>query len=98
MESIFVNIAVTSLVNFLAVHAEKVLKWFCKKDVPRISAIIDGYFYPQISLKINGTGGQSHVSTLGVRNSDELNYGRVLRNCEPKLNNYLRTSQILCSY
>jgi para-nitrobenzyl esterase len=61
-----------------AMTADRILEAAGKRDVPRFSPTIDGYFFPESPVAIFAEGKQAHVPLLAGWNSEEANARAVL--------------------
>lgn len=67
-----------SLTALRAMPADKLLEAAGKRGVPRFTAVVDGYFFPQSPVAIFAAGQQAHVPLLAGWNSEEGNARAVL--------------------
>ena len=85
----------TSLAALRALPAQQVLEATGKKDAPRFSPIVDGYFLPRSPSEIFAAGEQAHVPLLVGWNSQEMAYQALLGPAAPTVANYTATVQKL---
>ncbi len=82
------SIGASTLAAMRAMPADKLLEAAGKPGVPRFSATIDGYFFPESPVAIFAAGKQAHVPLLAGWNSEEQGARSVLGRDEPTLENY----------
>ena len=84
-----------SLAALRAMPAEQLLEAASKPGLPRLSPIVDGYFFPKSPFEIYGAGEQAHVPLLAGSNSEEAGYFSVLGREKPTVENYRSALQKL---
>ena len=82
------GIGAPTIAAMRAMPADKLLDAAGKPGVPRFSASIDGYFFPESPVAIFAAGKQTHVPLLAGWNSEEQGARSVLGRDEPTLENY----------
>lgn len=82
------SLGAKTLAELRAIPADKLLEATGRRDAPRFSSTIDGYFFPKSPLEIFAAGQQAHVPLLAGWNSEEMNYRALLGGEQPTLENY----------
>jgi len=82
------GIGAPTIAAMRAMPADKLLEAAGKPGVPRFSATIDGYFFPESPVAIFAAGKQAHVPLLAGWNSEEQGARSVLGRDEPTVENF----------
>ncbi len=77
-----------SLAELRKMPAAQLLEVTAQPDVPRFSAVVDGYFFPKSPIEIYTASQQAQVPLLLGWNSQEMNYRAILGEKEPTPANY----------
>lgn len=88
-------IGVESLAALRALPADKLLEATAKPGLPRMSPVVDGYFFPKDPAAIFAAGEQARVPLLAGSNTQESGYGAVLAREQPTVENYRKALQRL---
>jgi para-nitrobenzyl esterase len=84
-----------SLEALRAIPADQLLDQTFNAGYRGLPCAIDGYFWPELPLKIFEEGKQAHVPLLVGWNSGEMNYQSLLRGEAPTPENYEKTVKAL---
>jgi len=82
------SLGASNVAALRAMSTDQIFEAACKKDAPRFSPTVDGYFFPEPPLAIFTAGKQAHVPLLAGWNSEEMNARAVLGREQPSLENY----------
>jgi para-nitrobenzyl esterase len=82
------KIGAGSLEELRALPATQLLEETGKAEMPRFWPIVDGYFFPNAPLAIFEAGEQARVPLLAGWNSEEMNFGFILKDQQPSPENY----------
>ncbi len=84
-----------SLKELRDIPADSLLKATAMRGSPYFSVIVDGYFLPDTPENIFKEGKQAHVPLLLGWNSEESNYGSLLRGQKPTPENFISVIRTL---
>lgn len=77
-----------SLADLRALNANDLLDAASQPGAFSVSAVVDGYFFPKLPVKIFEAGEQAHVPLLAGWNSTEVSYQALLGSDAPTPENY----------
>ena len=85
------KVAASGIAGLRKIPAEKLLDESYKNGMGSVPATIDGYFLPELPVKIFADGNQAKVPLLVGWNSAEIPYQALLRADPPTPENYLKS-------
>jgi len=85
------KLAAATIADLRKIPAEKLLDESYKNGMGSVPATIDGYFLPELPVKLFAEGKQAQVPLLVGWNSAEIPYQALLRADAPTPENYLKT-------
>jgi len=84
------KVGALSLEELRKIPAEQLLDLAFKNDMVSVPATVDGYFLPELPVKIFAGGKQAHVPLLVGWNSAEVSFPALLKSAAPTPENYAK--------